>query len=105
MKEGLSDYCGGFKQKITYSDFSGPCIDRLCTAYALTFNELAAVWHRAIRDTVGEDAARDVEKKVWLMQIKRDQMWLKDALKIEGDDIVSFAKMLLVYLFNIFAHF
>ncbi len=90
----LKDYSGELKPGIRYEDLSKESLVKLAKTYGRLYLLLHNFWQRTTIDRhgLGEVVATEIE--IWKQQGKYEPRWICKALNIQGDDVISWMKML-----------
>jgi hypothetical protein len=90
----LDDYSGEFRPDARYEDFSKEALGRLIEEYCRLGFRLDGTWQEVIRKRRGVEEALAAENEVWDQLVPFWQSRVAKALKIQGDDVATYLKLL-----------
>jgi hypothetical protein len=94
MAEELDDYSGPYKPDLEFEDFSKEALVRLLRAYRTIFVGLMGMWNTVNRERMSVEEAFGLDADVYERQLGKFEVpLLKQAMKIEGDDVETLLKI------------
>jgi len=90
----LTEYSGDYDPSIRYQDFSKDVLADLLNAYCRELLLFDGLWFDEVRERCGEEAAFACEVAAWVKIARYEMKWAADALKIKGDSLVDFVKIM-----------
>jgi len=94
MAEELNDYSIPYKPDLKFEDFSKEALVRLIKAYRTIFVGLMGMWNTENRKRMSVEEAFGLDSNVYERLLKKFYLpILKEAMNIEGDDVLSLLKI------------
>jgi hypothetical protein len=94
MAEELDDYSGPYRPDLKFEDFSKEALVRLLRAYRTIFVGLMGMWNTVNRERMSVEEAFALDADVYERQLGKFEVpLLKQAMKIEGDDVETLLKI------------
>ena len=90
----LKDYSGEYTPDLEFEDFSKEALVRLLKAYRIIFVGLMGLWNTVNRKRMGVEEAFALDAEVYELVLRKFYLpLLKQAMSIEGDDVLSLLKV------------
>ena len=94
----LPDYSGELKPDLKMQDFSKDALVRLWQAAGKLYVGLDGLWYSLIRERLGEQMARELDRELWKRAAHLEVRRVREAMNIWGEDVASVFKFLQVDL-------
>jgi hypothetical protein len=96
--EELRDYDGEFRSDLKLEYFSKDILVRLWRAASYLYMGFDGLWYDLVKDKLGEETANEWHAEVWLKRggCEIDVARVRQALRIDGDDVATLFKVLQV---------
>lgn len=93
MKE-LTDYTGDFNPGMRFEDFSKETLAALLRTYSKLFIAIDGFWYLSVMQKIDQAMATECDLWVWEKYGRYEMARIREALKVEGNDLPALLKIL-----------